>query len=349
MCSLRKDYVVNHLDFWKYISSTLKQDQQLFLFIVADYSKGSPGKSGFKMALRDDYDFTGTIGGGAMEYKLIEWAKNSFQKPIHQNLLLPQHHSRAGTAWDSGMICDGSQSIIIIKCNSCHLKTVNQLIDCTEQNLQKYLYIDANSFYLTDSRDHPSDPNFKNKQQSTWAYSEVIGPEAFISIAGAGHVGKALCQVLSLFPFKVQVIDHRSHKQEMFLIPQAHQQIFGSYDQAPPPPPSSLETNFAVVVTTGYKTDIDAAKAFLGKKYSYIGIMGSPRKIEKIYQDLQRLGFSELELKALKAPIGISIKSETAMEIAVSICAEIIAIKNTNKEKRFQLQLTPEYTPPLLP
>ena len=86
--------------------------------------------------------------------------------------------------------------------------------------------------------------------------------------------------------------------------------------------------HFGVIMTVGYRTDAAALKAVLGKEWKYLGVLGSSYKISKLMADLEQEGIAEQTLKSLHAPIGLPLKSQTPEEIAVSILAEIILVKN---------------------
>jgi xanthine dehydrogenase accessory factor len=91
---------------------------------------------------------------------------------------------------------------------------------------------------------------------------------------------------------------------------------------------SSGKNNYVVIMTFGYRTDDEAVKALMNKEFKYIGLLGSKKKIEKMFADYRNEGISEELLHKIHSPIGIQIKSETPEEIAVSIAAEIIKAKN---------------------
>ncbi len=82
-------------------------------------------------------------------------------------------------------------------------------------------------------------------------------------------------------------------------------------------------------MTFGHKADELVLKQLLRKEYKYIGMMGSPSKVKQIFDNLITDGFKKKELDKVHAPIGIPITSKTPEEIAVSIAAQIIKIKNS--------------------
>jgi xanthine dehydrogenase accessory factor len=83
-------------------------------------------------------------------------------------------------------------------------------------------------------------------------------------------------------------------------------------------------------MTLGYRTDTIAVRALLNHDFAYIGLLGSISKTDKLIADLIAEGISKEKIKKIHAPIGMQIKSQTPEEIAISIAAEIIQIKNKN-------------------
>jgi xanthine dehydrogenase accessory factor len=91
---------------------------------------------------------------------------------------------------------------------------------------------------------------------------------------------------------------------------------------------SSGSNHYVVIMTFGYRTDDIALKALLEKEFKYLGLLGSKTKIEKMFDDYRKEGIKEEWLQRIHTPIGLAIKSQTPEEIAVSIAAEIIKLKN---------------------
>jgi len=85
---------------------------------------------------------------------------------------------------------------------------------------------------------------------------------------------------------------------------------------------------YVVIVTFAHKSDEQVLEQILGKNIKYLGLMGSAKKIETIFGRLKQKGFTEAQLKKIAAPIGYPINSETPAEIAVSIAAQVVAVKN---------------------
>jgi xanthine dehydrogenase accessory factor len=81
-------------------------------------------------------------------------------------------------------------------------------------------------------------------------------------------------------------------------------------------------------MTFGHKSDMTVLKQLLGKNIKYLGMMGSDKKVAKIFETLKSEGYPDEMLGNVHAPIGIKINSQTPVEIAISIAAEIIQVKN---------------------
>ena len=85
---------------------------------------------------------------------------------------------------------------------------------------------------------------------------------------------------------------------------------------------------YVVIMTVGYRTDDIALRALMHKDFKYIGVLGSKNKMENMLSIYRTEKIAESILIRIKTPAGIAIKSQTPQEIAVSIAAEIIALKN---------------------
>jgi xanthine dehydrogenase accessory factor len=158
-------------------------------------------------------------------------------------------------------------------------------------------------------------------------FIEPVEPSPDVYIFGAGHVGYFLGRMAFDAGFRVHVIDDR----EKF----ASTERFGEgIDVIVDDIPTWLETHtlpataYAVVVTRGHKHDIDALRALTRTPLRYVGLIGSRAKVKRIFDALRQEGTSPETLKPVHAPIGLDIGAITPQEIAVSILAELIAVKH---------------------
>ena len=163
-----------------------------------------------------------------------------------------------------------------------------------------------------------------------WSYREQLGFRDQLTIVGGGHVSLALSQVASNLQFEITVLDDRADLPTLATNHFAHhrQQVssYGNLAAAVPAGPH----RYVVVMTVGYRTDAEALRQLLGHPYAYIGVMGSATKVAELRRMLREAGFADQALAQLRGPIGLPVNSRTPEEIAVSVAAELIAVRNTN-------------------
>jgi xanthine dehydrogenase accessory factor len=149
-------------------------------------------------------------------------------------------------------------------------------------------------------------------------------------IIGAGHVGQAVAKFAQFLPFRVVLADDR----EELLGPRDG---ISNLEFLPVPMekiPQHLlidQQTYVVAVTRGAEVDIDGLPALLETHPAYIGLIGSKRRWAYTHDQLLQRGLSEEQLSRIKTPIGLNIKAETPEEIAISILAEIIQVRNSGR------------------
>lgn len=146
-------------------------------------------------------------------------------------------------------------------------------------------------------------------------------------IFGAGHVGKEVETVLSYVGFATHVLDDREEFANRQRFPGATTvkvlaDYYSAFDGL-----DIDEDSYIIIVTRGHSWDYEVLKTALKQKVAYLGMIGSARKNRTIFDKLLADGFSEEELQAVHAPIGLKIGAETPEEIAISIVSEIIQVK----------------------
>ena len=169
---------------------------------------------------------------------------------------------------------------------------------------------------------------FEFADEQNWKYQENITQQDTIYIIGGGHVGLALSKVMSLLGFYIVLLDNRPSLQTMELNQFADEKKVINYDDIE----KYLEEgdhSYIAIVSHTHETDKFTLQKVMNKNFKYIGMMGSKSKVKNVMNELKQLGFSEEKLKRIHSPIGIEIKSETPEEIAISIAAEIIKIRNS--------------------
>ena len=320
---------MKYMDVWKFIYSSLLKHHPVGLLLVAENTSGSPGRQGFKMAVAQDGSTLGTIGGGIMEYKLLEKTKSYLNSQKKLAECFPQIHQKGPSQWRSGMICSGTQMILLYTFfpeDTSIFSPVLEMNPHARMNMKLLANQETLSFEECDRNTHHT-KMFQLTSKQEWMYHELMGPEMSVSIVGAGHVGAALAKILDRLDTGIKIFDHRSSLPILKDREWSDRIEIGPYDKTLVNIEDG-EYSYAVVVSTSYKTDVQALAQLLNKNFKYLGLMGSAHKLIQIKKDLLSMGFSEESLCQLRAPIGMQIKSRSAEEIAISIAAEMIQVKN---------------------
>lgn len=304
----------------------------MVLLCVLESHGSSPGRQGFKMAVAADGEISGTIGGGIMEHKLVELSRTMLQNEDSDVVFKPQYHDKIQGKDRSGMICSGHQFVALVPLSRRHRNTIRQIVNLLDRMKNGLLEISPSGFHLSEVIELESVPKklFQFESEQKWIYTESIRSAATIHIIGGGHVGLAVSQVMNLLSFFVKIYDDRSGLNTMEQNHFAHEKYLIDYENIGEQLKASTQ-DFVVVMTFGYRSDKIILKQLHNKKFAYLGLMGSAAKISELFRELENEGIAPENLKSIKAPVGIDIASKTAMEIAVSVAAEIIYEKNKHQ------------------
>jgi len=156
-------------------------------------------------------------------------------------------------------------------------------------------------------------------------FVEPILPQPMLYIFGGGHVSMALANAANNVGFAIGVIDDREQFANAQRFPMARE-VFTSYEDAfakIQPNPST----YLLIVTRGHRDDMRVLAWAVKTPARYIGMIGSKRKVLSVYQALEREGFSPELFNGVHAPVGLEIGALTPEEIAISISAELIAVR----------------------
>ncbi|MBQ9272657.1 MAG: XdhC family protein [Mogibacterium sp.] len=165
-------------------------------------------------------------------------------------------------------------------------------------------------------------------------YSELLGKDKKLVVCGAGHVSMQIISIGKMIGFHVTVIDDRLQFANNAIEQGADEVIFKEFGEALNSIDSDDDTYF-VIVTRGHRYDKECLRAITQMPHAYIGMMGSKRRVLIVKQDLEAEGISKEILDSVYTPIGLKIGAETPEEIAVSVMAEIIEVKNQKKNFGF--------------
>jgi xanthine dehydrogenase accessory factor len=248
------------------LKAVIEQGMPVVLCIVTETSGSTPRKAGSKMLVFQDGTIKGTVGGGSIEFKVIQ------------------------------------DALTIISCGSPFTKKFH-----LEDDLQMHC------------------------GGTMQVYFEAVGCIPRLYIFGGGHIGKALAGYAPGLGFRPYVFDQREGIFESWNIPEVETRT-GDYMQII----DSLvfDTNtYIVIVTHQHESDEKVLLACTPHEHAYIGMIGSKRKVAEIRKKAQENNILSAEqLATVDMPIGLPFAAETPAEIAISIVAKMIDVKNTLKK-----------------
>lgn len=298
------------------------------LLYVLESRGSSPGRQGFFMAVNAKQEMEGSIGGGIMEHKLVEMAKEKLRAGKRQPGIRKQFHDKSAGKNQSGMICSGEQTILLYPVQPKDAGHIAKLIVSLRKNKNGTLQLSSKGIKFS-SAIPEKDFDFVMTTEEDWLYKEKTGYKNRLFIIGGGHCALAFSKLMCSMDFYIQVYDERKNLKTMKENHYAHEKhIIPDYTKLKKIIPSG-KNHYVVIMTFGYRSDDVALRSLLDKKFNYLGLLGSRSKIEKMFDQYRKEKVDENRLQKLYTPIGISIKSRTPEEIAVSIAAEIIKVKNS--------------------
>jgi xanthine dehydrogenase accessory factor len=234
-------------------------------------SRGStPRHEGSKMLVYADGRFTGTVGGGEIENRVIAEALSAMQDGQSRLLSYDMVDPSAG---DPG-VCGGTVEV----------------------------------------------------------YVEPVVPKPLLIVVGGGHVGKALAHLARWLSFRVAVSDDRPE----FCTPEANPDADLFFPVALSELPNHVKITpqtYIVLTTRGVTVDVAGLPALIDSPAAYLGVIGSKRRWMVTRKALLDQGMPEESLNRVVSPIGLELNAETPEEIAVSIMAEIIMLRNQGTGK----------------
>lgn len=249
----------------------LERDGESAAICTIIQSKGStPRHAGSKMLVYSDGRFTGTVGGGEVESRVIREALAAMQDG-HPRLL---HYDMIDPKQGDPGVCGGQLEV----------------------------------------------------------YVEPVIPQPTLLIIGGGHVGRAVAHLAKWLNFRVAVSDDRVE----FCTPEANPDADTFYPVKMQDLPGQMKIGpqtYIVMTTRGMMVDVEGLPPLLDTGAGYIGLIGSKRRWAVTRKALLERGVPEEKLARIQSPIGLELNAETPEEIAVSILAEIIMLRNGGSGK----------------
>lgn len=312
---------------WRFLLARLEQGKPVVLLLVVASGGATPGRAGFKMAVAagEVRSFCGSIGGGKVEFELVETARAMLREKHPKARVLRRVH-RPEDRETSGMICGGWQTVALLPCRAEDGPAITALLRAKAVGKSGLLDVSAKGLSFRTARAARVERRF-GKRGPPWSYTEFIAAPETLFIVGGGHVGLALSRVMATLGFRIVVLDSRTDLDTLAQNTFAHERRIVAFDRVGkvvPPGPRS----YAVIMTPGHAADEAALRQLVAKPLRYLGMMASRRKAAEVLARLRADGVAEPWLRRVRTPVGLPIGSQTPAEIAISIAAEIIQVRH---------------------
>jgi xanthine dehydrogenase accessory factor len=322
-------------------------------------TRGStPQKAGAMMLVYPDGSQAGTLGGGCVEADVKRRALALFSAGKSE---ICRFQLDSDYGWDDGLICGGRMQILVepvIRENPDAGNYFRQIAKRVSQGegVTEAIVFDASASGLPAPQSllfdaagdvvaslHAAGENALGRapiaadlkplsaRPRAYAARGVAFlpslPRCRLIIVGGGHVGQAVAHLAADLDFDVWVVDDRADIVSAERFPRAERRIAGPMSDMLKGLDITPDT-YCLIVTRGHNHDQEALFHLAQRGARYVGLIGSRRKIRLIFENLESEGVSRAALEQVYAPLGIDIGSQTVPEIAVSICAELIAHRN---------------------
>lgn len=338
----------------------LTERNEPFVMVTVTTTRGStPQKAGAQLLVRWDGSSAGTLGGGCIEGDIWCLAKEMLHKQCGP--LLRRYDLNEEFAARAGLVCGGTMYIfldIILKPDN-FKPFITEMVHASrggssvavatvvsspgnQSGLGSKLLIreDGSTWGSLGDPDVDHEASAIGSELAPYGGNTTFqakdGSEIFVEgytspptlvLMGGGHVNKAVSRLAATLGFRICVIDDRPEFAGKARFPEASDVIVADFDKGLEKIPIPFNT-YIVVATRGHRYDDMALSAAIRTRARFIGLLGSKRKTIEIYKSLMQANVPQERLQEVRAPIGLNIGARTPEELAVSIMAEIIMIRN---------------------
>jgi xanthine dehydrogenase accessory factor len=353
-------------DFHQEVLELIRKKRRIVWTTVIHSSGSTPQKAGSSAIFDKNGLLSGTVGGGIMEADTGTLAKGL----LNNGLSNIYHFDLDSKPERDGAICGGNADILIDADPSRHTQALEALESSLHRrkegmlitmigketknrrkierywlegkdpgklavNIRELIGETLQIHAPTIARTAPEVVKLPEHATSSFelAFIEYVTPLPQLVIAGAGHIGKALSHLGSLLDFEVTVVDDRSEFANSTDLPDADHVVvedIGTFMEGFLPGPDA----YFVIVTRGHLQDGEALRPLIGSDAAYVGMIGSRHKVATLKRQFLHKGWATTEeWEHIYAPVGLPIGSKSVQEIAISIAAQIISVRNDKSEK----------------
>lgn len=337
----------------------------MVLATVTRTSGSTPQKPGSSALFDKDGLISGTVGGGIVEGKVLKIASDAL---LSKQSGLYQFNLANDISNTEEAICGGQITILVDANLNNHISVFRQVSHSIQERIPGVLITMVTRFtektvlinrYWMSNTFRPGIPYpfytqiepkvmemisenipssffemelaIPGEEPSSIFFLEYVFPLPKLVIAGAGHIGRALSSLGNMLGFEVTVIDDRLEYCNTDNLPNASHIIVKDIGEAMQELKKNEDT-YVVIVTRGHKDDAEALRPCIGSDLAYTGMIGSGKKISSMRVSFIEKGWATPgQWDKIFAPVGIDIKSQTVEEIAVSIAAQLVLVRNGRK------------------
>ncbi len=339
------------LDIIEGLKHWTSKSKKIALATVIKTWGSAPRKVGASMAISADMEMLGSVSGGCIEGAVIQEAKEMMKTGIPRQLSFGVSDE---DAWEVGLSCGGEIHVFVepflMDGNTQHEHIWKGIQQAMEENTGAVwlsrMKADASQHLLVlpngNTIGEIHDPalvdaaivafNQRKNQAITlgdtpW-FAHVFPRKSQLIIIGATHITAHLVDLAHPFGFETIVIDPRGLFAQKTHFPVKPHQVFEQW------PEEALHDfhfdayTFALTLTHDAKIDDQALQILLKSDVAYTGALGGKKTHKKRVKRLQDAGFEDETIAKIHAPVGLDIHAQSAQEIALSILAEIVKVKN---------------------
>lgn len=327
----------------------LREGKEMVLVTVVASSGAAPRGAGARMIVTEEGRIWGTIGGGAVEYRSEQMAKQVLKD---KNSFGHDFSLTKDDVQNLGMICGGAVQVFfhyISENDEKNIELAQKALELCEADQDVWLISDIGrggelALYNEEEGFVGAEEEWLIpylgrqpkliKEKGKEVYAEQIFSSGKVYVFGCGHVSQELVPVLSHVGFRCVAMDDREEFANEGLFPTAEKVMLIDFEKIADYV-TIKENDYVCVMTRGHAYDTIVQAQILKTPACYIGVIGSAAKKAGVYKKLYEMGFTEADTDRITSPIGLKIKAETPAEIAISIAGEMImhrALRNGEKK-----------------
>ncbi|MCH8245193.1 MAG: XdhC family protein [Bacteroidetes bacterium] len=323
-----------------------KEDKSFAIARVVSTWRSAPRHPGASMLVSEGLDVVGSVSGGCIEGSVIEAAAEVLRNGGSRLLDFGVDDE---TAWSVGLSCGGQVQVLVEPWTHLENELADEsLIGLLKSNepfvLATTLTNEPNQHILVREREGHSGLEKDVLQGALKALSRresvvvesgnartffhVFPSKARLLLVGGADITVKLLNLASSLEFETVVIDPRAVFADVARFETQPDHLINKWPQEVMDDLELDENTFAVLLTHDPKIDDPAIHSLLKSPVAYIGALGGSRTQDKRKERLRNAGFSEAQLERIHGPVGLDIGAMSPSEIALSVIAEIVAVKN---------------------